>query len=159
MARRIFLLMIAFLPGYAVCAGTENQQGNPDPLRAETSADSNKIGRLFFSPDERAMLDRMRQKSGGSTVRATEQITLNGLVRRSSGKTTAWINQLPQNENETPQGVAVQQGKPAKPSALLLLPSGKQVQLKAGQTFDATKGKVREGYEDATAVQPQKTTE
>lgn len=129
MARLIFLLMIAFLPGHAVCAGAE-------PL-----------GRLFFSPDERAMLDRMRQKNSGSTVSATEQITLNGIVRRSSGKTTAWINQVPQNENETPQGIAVQQGKTSKPSALLLLPSGRQVQLKAGQTFDTTRGKIREGYQ------------
>lgn len=129
MARLIFLLMIAFLPGHAVCAGAE-------PL-----------GRLFFSPDERAMLDRMRQKDSGSTVSATEQVTLNGIVRRSSGKTTAWINQVPQHENETPQGIAVQQGKTSKPSALLLLPSGKQVQLKAGQTFDATRGKIREGYQ------------
>ncbi|MBZ0095873.1 MAG: hypothetical protein K8H75_10970 [Sulfuricella sp.] len=129
MARLIFLLMIAFLPGHAVCAGAE-------PL-----------GRLFFSPDERAMLDRVRQKNVGSTVSATEQVTLNGIVRRSSGKTTAWINQVPQNENETPQGIAVQQGKTSKPSALLLLPSGKQVQLKAGQTFDTAKGKIREGYQ------------
>jgi hypothetical protein len=155
MARLIFLLMIAFLPGHAVCAGAEPPRENPDPLRAEAHEESHKIGRLFFSPDERAMLDRMRQKSGGSTVTATEQVTLNGIVRRSSGKTTAWINQVPQNENETPQGIAVQQGKTSKPSALLLLPSGKQVQLKAGQTFDTTKGKIREGYEDSTAPAPQ----
>jgi hypothetical protein len=128
MARLIFLLMIAFLSGHAASAEL--------------------LGRLFFSPDERAMLDRMRQKSGGSTVSATDQITLNGLVRRSSGKTTAWINRLPQNENETPQGVALlRQGQTSKPSAVLLLPSGKQVQLKAGQTFDATGGKIREGYQ------------
>jgi len=140
MARLIFLLMIAFPLGHATCAGAEP------------------IGRLFFSPDERAMLDRMRQKSGGSTVSATNQITLNGLVRRSGGKTTAWVNQLPQHENETPQGVAVQQEQTAKPSAVLLLPSGKQIQLKAGQTFDTAKGKVREGYEDATSHAPQEAT-
>jgi len=159
MARLIFLLMVAFLPGHTVCAGTEPLRENSDPLRAEPPAESHKIGRLFFSPDERAMLDRMRQKSGGTTVSSTEQITLNGIVRRSSGKTTAWINQLPQHENETPQGVAVQQGPTSKPSAVLLLPSGKKVNLKAGQTFDTAKGKVREGYEDATAVQPKKATE
>jgi len=39
----------------------------------------------------------------------------------------------------------------AKPSALLRLPSGKQVQLKAGQTFDATGGKIREGYQGSEA--------
>ncbi len=141
MARLIFLLIIAFLPGHAACAGEES------------------LGRLFFSPDERAMLDRMRQKSGGATLSATEQITLNGIVRRSSGKTTAWINQVPQHENETPQGVTIQQSPTSKPSAILLLPSGKKVDLKAGQTFDAAKGKVREGYEDSIAGQPQKATE
>ncbi len=135
MARRIFLLMIAFLSGHAASA---------EPL-----------GRLFFSPDERAMLDRMRNNTSRSAAVSTEEITLNGLVRRSSGKTTAWINQLPQNENETPQGVAVlQQGQTSRPSAVLLLPSGKQIRLKAGQTFDTAKNKIREGYEDATATPP-----
>lgn len=171
MARLIFFLTIAFLPGYAVCAGTEPLRENSAPytlkdsnsLRAEASerpyAESHKIGRLFFSPEERAMLDRLRQKSGSSTVSTTEQITLNGIVRRSSGKTTAWINRIPQHENETPQGVAIQQSPTSKSAAILLLPSGKKVDLKAGQTFDATKGKIREGYEDAIAVQPAKTTE
>lgn len=104
------------------------------------------------------MLDQQRQKSSGSTVSATEQISLNGIVRRSSGKTTVWINQLPQHENETPQGVAMQPGKTSKPSAVLLLPSGKKVDLKAGQTFDAARGKVREGYEDAARTTPQEAT-
>ena len=105
------------------------------------------------------MLDQMRQKSGGGKLSATEQITLNGIVRRSSGKTTAWINQVPQHENETPQGMVIQQGPTSKPSALLLLPSGKKIDLKAGQTLDTAKGKIREGYEDSTAIQPQKAME
>jgi len=141
MARLTVLLTSVFLLGHTACAGAE-------PL-----------GRLFFSPDERARLDQMRNGNASDNAPAgqqppIEQITLNGLVRRSSGKTTTWINHLPQNENETPQGVAVR-GQAAKPSAFLLLPSGKQVQLKAGQTFDAVKGKIREGYEDSTAPAPQ----
>ena len=136
MTRWIYLLTTASLLGLAAPAGAE-------PL-----------GRLFFSADERAMLDQQRQKNGGFST-STERITLNGIVRRSSGKTTAWINQLPQHENETPQGVAV--NPTSKPSAVLLLPSGKKVNLKAGQTFDAAKGKVREGYEDATALPPPET--
>jgi len=86
MARLIVLLMIAFLPGHAVCAGPVAPRENPESLRAETHTESHKIGRLFFSPDERAMLDRIRQKSSGNTVSTTEQVTLNGIVRRSSGK-------------------------------------------------------------------------
>ncbi|GAO35891.1 hypothetical protein SCT_1287 [Sulfuricella sp. T08] len=151
MARLMLLLMIAFLPGHGVCAGNELSRGNPGPLTAEAPAESYKIGRLFFSPDERAMLDQLRQKRGGSTFSATEQITLNGIVRRSSGKTTAWINQLPQNENENPQGVTVLKTSPKTSVTPLLLPSGKKVNLKAGQTLDITKGKVREGYEEAVS--------
>ena len=137
MARPIFLLTAAALLGLAVPAGAET------------------LGRLFFSPDERAMLDQQRQK-GSSVVTSTEKITLNGIVQRSSGKTTTWINRLPQNENETPQGVTAQPGKTSKPSAVLLLPSGRQVQLKAGQTFDAARDRVREGYESAAPL-PQDT--
>lgn len=140
MARLIFLLTIASLLGLAAPVGAE-------PL-----------GRLFFSPDERAMLDQQRQKGGGDLPSIldtpTEHITLNGLVRRSSGKTTVWINRLPQHENENPQGVVIRQEKTAKPSAVLLLPSGKQVQLKAGQTLDIARDKVREGYEDASLPPP-----
>ena len=154
MARLMLLLTIVFLSGQA--AGAEPARENPDPLRVEAPTESRKIGRLFFTPDERAMLDRLRKNSGGSSFSATEQVTLNGIVRRSSGKTTTWINQVPQHENETPQGIAVRQGPASKPSALLRFPSGKQVNLKAGQTFDATQGKVREGYEDATDSTPQK---
>jgi len=143
MTRLIFLLTTAALLGLAAPVGAE-------PL-----------GKLFFSPDERANLDQARNGSASASAPAgqqppvgqsspIEQITLNGLVRRSSGKTTAWINRLPQNENENPQGVAVLKSA-AKPSALLRLPSGKQVQLKAGQTFNATGGKIREGYQGSEA--------
>lgn len=168
MARLIFFLAIAFLPGHTACAGTEPPRENTEPLRTGTytlknsdplhtetrersHAEPHRIGRLFFSPDERAILDRLRKKNGRGTVSATEQMTLNGIVRRSSGKTTTWINQLPQHENETPQGIAVHPGQASKPAALLLLPSGRQINLKAGQTFDTTKGKVREGYESGSA--------
>lgn len=128
MMRLLFLLATASLLGLAAPA-------NPEPL-----------GRLFFSPDERAVLDRQRQGGVGAGTAATAQITLNGVVRRSSGKTTAWINQAPQHENENRQGVAL--GPAARPPGVpLLLSSGRQVNLKAGQTFDTATGRIREGYQ------------
>lgn len=130
MARLLFLLTTAILLGLAASASAEQ------------------IGRLFFSPDERAMLEQQRQK-GGVAHTAAKRITLTGLVKRSSGKTTIWINQIPQNENESPQGIAIA-GKASAPQAVpLLLPSGKRVEIKAGQTYDTASGKVREGYEGA----------
>ena len=156
MPRSTLLIWITLLSGHTVCTGTEIPASAGLQL-GNTHAESINIGRLFYSPDERAMLDQMRNSNGGKTASPTEQFTLNGIVRRSSGRNTTWINQLPQRENEAPQGIAVQQGAASKPSAQLLLPSGKRINLKAGQTFDATKGKVHENYDTPAALTPLKT--
>lgn len=134
MARLIPLLLSAALLALAASVGAE-------PLQ----------GRLFFSADERAKLDQMRQKSGGTSPTATDHVTLSGIVKSSGGKSTVWINQAPQYENETPSGIAVP-GHAAPDSAggvALRLPSGKTVKLKVGQTLDTAKGNIREGYESA----------
>ena len=122
-----------------------------------TSAGAEPIGRLFFSPGERTTLDQWRKNNGGDApiTAETEQITLNGFVRRGSGKTTIWINQVPQHEDAPPRGVAVLKPAAKTPFVPLLLPSGKKVDLKAGQTFDAANGKIREGYEDTATPLPQ----
>lgn len=139
MVRLTVLLTAIFLLGHTAGAGAE-------PL-----------GRLFFNPDERARLDQMRNSNTLDYTQIgqmpTEQITLNGIVRRSSGKTTAWVNQVPQRENEM-QGVTVLKSKTKSPLVPLQLPSGKQIRLKPGQTFDTTKGQIREGYEDAADPLP-----
>lgn len=117
------------------------------------SASAEPMGRLFFSPEERAMLDLARHKGGQTGSPSGQQVTLSGFVKRSSGKSTAWINQVPQHENETPQGIAVS-GAASRPAAVpLLLPSGKQVTLKPGQSFDPAKGEIREGYQ-GTPISP-----
>lgn len=139
MVRLTVLLTAIFLLGHTAYAGAE-------PL-----------GRLFFSPDERAKLDQMRNNNTLDYTQIeqtpSEQITLNGIVRRSSGKTTAWVNQVPQRENER-QGVTVLKSTAKSPVVPLQLPSGKQIRLKPGQTFDTTKGQVREGYEETADPLP-----
>lgn len=65
------------------------------------------LGRLFFTPDKRELLDRQRTMNVLQTQELIEdpQIVVNGQVRRSTGKRTTWINGLPQNETETHSGV------------------------------------------------------
>lgn len=140
MTRLIFLLIVAFLSGPAVCAKAEP------------------IGRLFFRPDERALFDQMRNDNALENARAgqpatAEYFTINGLIRPSSGKTTVWVNQMPQRENE-PQGVIVLKSAAKSPFIPLKLPSGKRVRLKPGQTFDTLTGKVHDGYEAAPVPLP-----
>jgi hypothetical protein len=106
------------------------------------------IGRLFFTPAERQQLDQQR---GGVPAPAVaeapaaaapppappEPVTLNGIVRRSSGKTTAWLNQVPQDDGQNRVS-----GPPSKPALTLQLPSGREVLLKPGQRVEQSAGTV-----------------
>jgi len=114
------------------------------------------IGRLFSSPRERATLDQIRQQSSrdrvGVTVPVEEQLSnqvmLDGFVKKNNGKTTVWINQVPQHGQESPQGITILQSGRNAPVVSMRLPSGKNVNLRAGQTFDATNGKVTDVYDN-----------
>ncbi|MBP9712332.1 MAG: hypothetical protein KBD60_01410 [Sterolibacterium sp.] len=82
---RLTVLLATCLPGLAGAA----------PLTTEAE----EPGTLFYSPEERASIERTRRgliASEQGSVPVTLQ--LNGLVRRSHGKSTAWVNQRPQPE-------------------------------------------------------------
>lgn len=74
---------------------------SPSPGQEANSADSQSFGRLFFTPERRVALERLRL----STVRETDSIegatlSLDGVVARSSGKSTVWISGKPQHEGD-----------------------------------------------------------
>lgn len=57
------------------------------------------LGRLFFSADRRATLDRLRASNiEEQQVSQLDVLTVDGLVRRSSGRSTAWVNGVPITE-------------------------------------------------------------
>lgn len=70
------------------------------PVAAQEA--SNELGRLFFTPERRQILDRQRQQNiqQEQDTSADPSLTINGIVTRSSGKRTAWVNDRPQHENE-----------------------------------------------------------
>ena len=92
------------------------------------------LGRLFFSPERRQTLDRQRQFNIQEKQETPEDptLTINGIVTRSSGKRTVWINGVAQNENETPSGVSV-------------TPSRKEPGRVVVQTSDAAVGNAKVG--------------
>ena len=71
------------------------------------------LGRLFFTPERRQNLDRQRQLNIQEKQEIPEDptLTINGVVTRSSGKRTVWINGTAQNDRETPSGVSVTPNK------------------------------------------------
>jgi hypothetical protein len=55
-------------------------------------AQSRELGTLFFTPDERSQLDRIRRGDpAGNAARRGEPI-VNGFVKRSDGQGTIWID-------------------------------------------------------------------
>jgi len=71
------------------------------------------LGRLFFTPEERAELDRAPTERIAADAPTTR--TLDGIVRRSDGSATVWINGQPERRRlegastvsvDTPSGEA-----------------------------------------------------
>ncbi|GAA5170218.1 hypothetical protein [Viridibacterium curvum] len=52
------------------------------------------LGRLFLTPEKRALLDELRRNNARITPSAEqpENLRLDGIVRRSNGRQTIWIN-------------------------------------------------------------------
>jgi len=122
-----------------------------------------KFGRLFFTPAERASLDTQRKLAGdlanrpavrkdpviaAKTAPQPKMVTLNGIVRRSDGETTIWVNSQPVHESF--DDVDVTPGSITREAVAVQLPgSGRRVKLKVGQTVDAATGRVDENYRRA----------
>jgi len=119
LARRLFA--VTFLLGVAT---------------GQVAAQQN-LGRLFFTEQQRQDLDRRRQANIQETAAVVEStVTVNGQVSRSSGRSTTWINGVPQESAR----------KPVDP-ARVTLPGGEgapSVTLKIGQTLDKIRGEIRD---------------
>lgn len=103
-------------------------------------ADAQELGRLFFTPEQRAALDARRRarvpdKPAAAPAVLSPTTRLDGFVRRSGGPPTVWVNGVP-TEDSAPGSdarVAVPVGE-----------SGARVRLKPGQTLDRGTGEVRD---------------
>jgi len=108
-------------------------------LLAPPAGAAEDLGRLFFTPQQRQDLDRRRNANIQEAAAIVQEstLTLEGRVSRSSGKTTTWINRVPQHD--TYRGP-----DPAK----VTIPTGEgqpEVTLEVGQTQDNARGEVRDG--------------
>jgi hypothetical protein len=116
-----------------------------------------RLGRLFFTPAQRASLDVARSQRA-RTALATEKpeqeaapvpqtITYSGVLRRSDGKTTVWINNQPVQDRESAGAAAIVGRVRPDGSVTLQVPqSGRSVTLKPGQSVELLSGAVEEGY-------------
>ena len=100
------------------------------------------LGRLFFTPERRQALDRQRELNIQETQVIPEDptLTINGVVTRSSGKQTTWINGVAQNENDQPSGVTVTSSH-KNPGKVLVRPNDQPgTQANVGDTVNRNTG-------------------
>ena len=116
-----------------------------------SATDPAALGRLFLAPETRQALERQRQLNITRQVRSLEDssMRLDGVVVRSSGKSTVWINNRPQDESarETDVTATVSSRQPHR--AMLVTGSDAPADLKVGVTLDRatreTSGGLAEG--------------
>ena len=82
------------------------------------------LGRLFFTPEQRIQLDRLRQQSRSANSAQQTSYILNGEVRRSSGNNTRWVNGEAQT-GPAPHGIIGDTYHPATGEQESLLGSGR----------------------------------
>lgn len=147
--------------------------GSGIPVFAADAADA-VMGRLFSTPEQRALLDRIRREKDirrevqpeveteVETAAAPEvveepepeapplgDIVVNGLVMRTGGPATAWVNGYPLlNGQPTGEGVVVR-ASPRTGRVTLSLPAGGQsISVRPGQKIQFSGSRVLEVFEE-----------
>lgn len=118
-------------------------------------ASAGELGRFFFTPQERQAFDA--QASGTPATPVANGIggtvTVSGIVKRSSGKYTAWINGVPYTEADAAN--RFQFNNRGSGSITVPASGGKNLTLKAGQTGSPQSGQVTEPYQSAPVPPPE----
>ena len=114
------------------------------------SAQAQELGRLFFTPEQRAALDARRKarvpdKPAATPVTESPVTRINGAVQRGSGKSTVWVNGEMIPESAQTDGARVTPRSP-KPGSVSI-PEGENAprrELRVGESLDRGSGEVRD---------------
>ena len=106
------------------------------------AADPAPLGRLFFTPERRAALERQRAFNiqEAQTLQGSS-MSLDGVVYRSDGKTTVWVNQKAQTEGEAARTGVSAVVTPGAPGSATLSPGEEApTRLKVGEAVNRATG-------------------
>ncbi len=125
-------------------------------VTAGTAAAQDGFGRLFFTPAQRVQIDESRRRPAAQPARAVpgapapvqpQSLSVDGIVRRSDGQATVWLNRTPTAAPQTGGAVRIGPVGDAADGADLRLPdNGRRVRIKVGQEVDIQSGRVQERY-------------
>jgi hypothetical protein len=121
------------------------------------TAHADSFGRFFTTPEQRAVLDKMRhhphhkragKKPTKSVAVAKKGLEINGVVVRGDGKNTVWVNGKSNFKTNFPEaGVEIVSRNIKSDSVTITLSNlNKRVALKPGQILDPVTGKISDSY-------------
>jgi hypothetical protein len=125
-------------------------------LAPACAADAPELGRLFFTPEKRTTLERQRTFNiQEAQALQGNSMSLDGVVYRSGGKSTVWINRQAQTENESPRTGVSAVLSPKTPGSAMLAPGEEApAQLKVGETINRATGERNTRLGGGTVVTP-----
>lgn len=115
-------------------------------LLVAQAALAQEIGRLFFTPDQRAALDARRKArvpdKAAAAVVTSPTTRLDGYVKRSTGPSTVWVNgeTLPEGSPDAPSIGRSPEGRVSVPVG----EGGRRAGLRPGEVVDRGTGEVRD---------------
>jgi hypothetical protein len=133
-----------------------------------TDACAAELGRLFYTPAQRTQLDTLRSQKNiappapevKDAPAVPDTVTYGGVVRRSDGRSTVWINNRAVNDGKPLDELSISSRVRPDHSVTLQLPQAPGVvKLKVGQSIDVTTGTIAEPYSrrrDAPAAAPKR---
>jgi len=117
-------------------------------LAAAMPAPAQELGRLFFTPEQRAALDarrkaRLPDRPAAAAPSPTARI--DGQVQRSGGRSIVWVNGEPITEGSQPDDLRVAPRR-GDPGGVSVTPGegGRSVDVKVGGTLDRDSGEARD---------------
>ena len=117
------------------------------------------FGRMFFTPEQRATLDKSRKQntraeSDGDfkppAPPVPQNVSVTGLIRRSDGKYSIWLNNRVVNEHQA-GAINASVGRRDNQVRLKAPDGGRSVDVKVGQTVEILSGTIEENYKRRAA--------
>ncbi|MFM9913146.1 MAG: hypothetical protein ACKVN9_06415 [Methylophilaceae bacterium] len=143
-------------------------------------AEEARIGRLFFTPSDRANMEIIRKnsKAPDKVVKAEDieevaaeedapiakkvspPVVVNGYISRSDGKNTVWVNDRPMSEKSSSQTVKVEKLRADKGQVKIVITDEKKAaSLRPGQVYDPNSNKVYNHLREVPRVEPEEESE
>ena len=102
-----------------------------------------KLGRLFFTPEQRIRLEKLENKPMGATeIVISDKIMVNGIVQRNGGSRVVWINGIPQSR-ESSNGISIERDIEPDSVPVKILGADNTIRLKVGQSINLDSTELR----------------